>query len=514
MTAASRPSSAASAALAAAARRSAAADASRSGATRTASTPRSGAAASDTRRSAATPTASSPRSGATPTASSPCSGAAASDTRRSAATPTANTSPSGATPAASARRGPASAGGSGSRPVSPTAADLWRRWRVPLALVALILLGGTVTALLKPTAVITGYLDPAGTDAPGAHALADILSDRGDKVVRVTTPAAAAAAAAGPGDVTLVITSPQLITTQQLASLTRIAADRVLVGPDQAALTALAPAVRLAGTAPVQALLPGCRLTAAQLAGNADMGGLRLELRTAPQPTRGRRPGAGTPAQGGPELCYPGGGSASLVRYTVSGRVITVLGSGNALTNGSLAQLGNASLAINLLGGRSRIVWLVPEPTLPGGGLPSHSKSLLDLIPLPAYLVAIQLGVAAVLAALWRARRLGPLVPERLPVVVRASETAEGHAGLYRSRRARGSAAAALRAAMLARTLPALGLAPDARPSEVMSAVSARSGSAGTAIEAMLFGPAPRDDAALVALADDLDALEREVRSR
>jgi hypothetical protein len=28
----------------------------------------------------------------------------------------------------------------------------------------------------------------------------------------------------------------------------------------------------------------------------------------------------------------------------------------------------------------------------------------------------------------------------------------------------------------------------------------------------MLFGPAPADDAALVALADDLDALEREVR--
>jgi hypothetical protein len=28
----------------------------------------------------------------------------------------------------------------------------------------------------------------------------------------------------------------------------------------------------------------------------------------------------------------------------------------------------------------------------------------------------------------------------------------------------------------------------------------------------MLFGPAPADDAALVARADDLDALEREVR--
>jgi hypothetical protein len=424
--------------------------------------------------------------------------------RTSQRAPAAGTRSRGAAAAAGTRpHGAAAEDGSGSRPVSPTAADLWRRCRVPLALVGLILLGGTATALLKPTAVITGYLDPAGTDAPGARALADILSDRGDKVVRVVTPAAAeAAAAAGPPGVTLVITSPRLLSARQLASLARIAADRVLVGPDRAALAALAPEVRLAGSAPVQALWPGCGLAAAQLAGNADLGGLRLALRSAAR------------ALGRPELCYPTDGSASLVRYTASGRVITVLGSGNALTNGSLAQLGNASLAINLLGGRSRIVWLVPEPSLPGGALPGRPKSLLSLIPLPAYLVAIQLGVAAVLAALWRARRLGPLVPERLPVVVRASETAEGHAGLYRSRRARGRAAAALRAAMLARTLPALGLAPDARPGEVISAVSARSGSGGNAIEAMLFGPAPRDDAALVALADDLDALEREVRSR
>ena len=455
--------------------------------------------------------------------------------RTSPRAPAAATRSRGAAPAGTRPPGASAEGGSGSRPVSPTAADLWRRWRVPLALVALILLGGTVTALLKPTAVITGYLDPAGTDAPGARALADILSDRGDKVVRVVTPAAAeSAAAAGRGGVTLVITSPRLLSAQQLAGLARIAADRVLVGPDRAALTALAPEVRLAGTAPVQALWPGCGLAAAQLAGNADLGGLRLVLRSAARPIRGPRSGAGRPTQGrpaqgrpaqtrpaqgsrasgSPELCYPTGGSASLVRYTASGRVITVLGSGNALTNGSLARFGNSSLAINLLGGRSRVVWLVPEPALAVGVLPGRPKSLLGLIPLPAYLVAIQLGVAAVLAALWRARRLGPLVPERLPVVVRASETAEGHAGLYRSRRARGRAAAALRAAMLARTLPALGLAPDARPGEVISAVSARSGSAGKAIEAMLFGPTPRDDAALVALADDLDALEREVRSR
>jgi hypothetical protein len=230
------------------------------------------------------------------------------------------------------------------------------------------------------------------------------------------------------------------------------------------------------------------------------MGGLRLAVQ---------------PGHSAAALCYPTDGSASLVRYTASGRVITVLGTGNALTNGSLAQQGNAALALNLLPARSRIVWLVPGLGLPGSATASGSaggqKSLFSLIPLPAYLVAVQLGLAAVLAALWRARRLGPLVPERLPVVVRASETVEGQAGLYRSRRARDRAAAALRTAMLSRTLPVLGLVSDASREQVLSAVSARSGSDVTRIAAIVFGPAPTDDAALVALADDLDTLEREV---
>jgi hypothetical protein len=399
---------------------------------------------------------------------------------------------------------------------------------VPLAIVAVILLGGIVIALLQPGVVVTGYLDPAGTGTTGAHAITDILSDRGDTVIRAITPAAAEAAVRGsaaggaatggahPGGVTLVVTSPSLLTAAQLDGLARLPADRVLIGPDRATLSALAPSVELLGPAPVLALSPGCSLTAARLAGNADLGGLQLTVRPAPRPKprRGRRGAANQVTA----LCYPIGDSASLVRYTAAGRVITVLGSGNALTNGSLAHLGNAALAVNLLGAHIRIVWLVPGPGLPGGqpggGAPANGQqSLLSLIPLPAYLVTIQLGIAVLLAAVWRARRLGPLVPEPLPVVVRASETVEGHAGLYRSRRARGRAAAALRTAMLARTVPGLGLAPDTGAAEVAAAFSARSGSGQARIEAMLFGPVPGDDAALVALAHDLDALEREVRT-
>ena len=127
--------------------------------------------------------------------------------------------------------------------------------------------------------------------------------------------------------------------------------------------------------------------------------------------------------------------------------------------------------------------------------------------------MVIQLGVALLLAALWRARRLGPLVTERLPVVVRASETVEGHARLYQSRRARDRAAAALRQAAVTRLAPALGLPPNAEPRR-------RDRGAGRPvqprtrreIDAMLYGPAPGSDAELVTLASDLDALEGEVR--
>jgi hypothetical protein len=398
-------------------------------------------------------------------------------------------------------------------PVPRAAAGMWRTWRVPAVLVAVILLGGTVIALLQPAAAITGYLDPAGNGSSGAHAIADLLSGRGDTVIRAITPAAAEAAARNPGQgtVTLVVTSPGLLTARELRGLAQVPANRVLIGPDQAALAALAPRVGLVAAAAVQDLAPACGLAAARLAGNADMGGAQLTLR--PVPKAGSR-GARAAARARPAQCYPIGGAASLVQYPAAGRVVTVLGTGNALTNGSLARLGNAALALNLLGTHSRIVWLVPSPALQAAGLPAGGqKSLLSLIPLPAYLVALQLGIAAVLAALWRIRRLGPLVPEPLPVVVRASETVEGHAALYRSRRARGRAAAALRTAMLGRTLPALGLVPGAPDAELVAALSARSGGEPAQIEAMLFGPPPRDDAALVALAGRLDALEREVRT-
>ena len=66
----------------------------------------------------------------------------------------------------------------------------WRRWRVPLALIGVIVLGGIAIAMIgrlcrRPH---NGYLDPASSAPDGAHALTDILGERGDSVMSVYSP--------------------------------------------------------------------------------------------------------------------------------------------------------------------------------------------------------------------------------------------------------------------------------------------------------------------------------------
>jgi hypothetical protein len=404
---------------------------------------------------------------------------------------------------------------------------------------ALVLLGGILIALLTPSPPTSGYLDPGNPGPQGTRALAGLLAQRGQPVARADSVAAALAAAragdpdaapgtgrggpAGPGHApALVITSPYLLSSGQLGDLARVAGNVMVVEPDSAVLAALnkqvaGPRVTVAGADEVRAVRPGCPLPAATVAGDAAMGGVLLQVSGAAASGPGGAPAAAagatpsdTPAAAAGE-CYRVDGHPTLVRYPAGGRTVTVLGSGVPLTNAALAHRGNAALALNLLRGSPRIVWLVPSPP---PLTPAGQKSLFQEIPGPAYLVTLQLFVAAGLAALWRTRRLGPLVAEPLPVVVRASETVEGHGRLYRSRRSRGRAAAVLRDAARHRITARLALPADAEAGAVSAAVTAVTGREPGAVQAILYGPAPRDDAALVALGQDIDALEGEVRTQ
>ncbi|HKS44216.1 MAG TPA: DUF4350 domain-containing protein [Amycolatopsis sp.] len=365
--------------------------------------------------------------------------------------------------------------------VSPDAKRIWRAARVPVFIAVVVLLAAILLTLTRGGGP-RGDLDPGSAEPGGSLALTRLLTQQGVRVVPARTFDQASSALSQ--DATLLVTDPDLVQPARLAELRGRVDTAVLVGARQDVLDLLLPGVVARDEAEVTVRSPGCTVAAAVAAGNAMLGG------------------TGYWAHQTARTCYDG----SLLQLGPT----TLLGTGVPLTNERLATEGDAALAMRLLGHQSTLVWYVPSPGDPAAG--PGNRSSLDLIPRGWLFGAIEVGVAAVLFALWRARRLGPVVPEPLPVVVRAAETVEGRARLYRRSRSTGYAADVLRQAAIDRLRPVLGFGAGAEPAAVVESVSARTGRAGAEAGALLYGPAPGDDASLVRLADELDRLEREVR--
>ena len=423
-----------------------------------------------------------------------------------------------------------------SRSAEPTARQRWLRSRGALAIVAVLLLGGLVSAVLLGRTE-GGPLDPASARQSGGRALAVLLGDRGVEVRRVDTLAGALRSATR--GTTLVVAQPDLLTPGQLNRLARAGTGHlVLFAPDEEALAVLAPdAVRAGDTVAAATRTPGCDLRAARRAGPVRVDG----------PMYRALPGASAAG------CYGDGSRFGLLRLAhqparppaagsdpgstarvAGGRTVSVVGPATSFANSRLAEDGNAALALNLLGADRELVWYVPSLTDPSAAPPGtpggrEPRSLTSLLPDGIRFGAGQAAVAVALLMLAAARRLGPVVPEPLPVVVRASEAVEGRARLYHRARARARAADALRTATAARLAPLLGQAHQgspasgpgagraAGPDTLVAAVAGRTGRDGAQVRRLLAecaagGQTPEDDAALVRLAADLDTLEQEVR--
>ncbi|ROQ97718.1 uncharacterized protein DUF4350 [Streptomyces sp. 2132.2] len=383
-----------------------------------------------------------------------------------------------------------------------TPRTLWLRSRGFLICLGILIVAAVTLAALA-SGSRHGRLDPRSADPDGSRAVAELLRARG-VTTRVVTTAREAAAAAGPAT-TLLVTDPDRLGESRLRAI-RSAIDlsggrTVLLAPGSPSLRDLAPAARTKGTAFDEDLDPGCPLPAAATAGRAATGGDH----------RYTTDGATGTA------CYPSGGHPTLLVLPsgTTGGDTVLLGSETILLNKELASEGNASLALQLLGTRPDLVWYLPSPAEAEDEDPAQEQSFLDLLPHGWSWAFLQLFVAATLAALWRARRLGPLVTEKLPVAVRASETTEGRGRLYRKAGARDRAATVLRAATRERLAALLGVPPTQAhdPQALLPAVSARLTERQPDLTGLLFGTTPTTDAALVALADHLDALEREVRT-
>jgi hypothetical protein len=356
-----------------------------------------------------------------------------------------------------------------------------------VTVVALVLLAAVVLTVVG-TRADRGLLDPDSVDPAGGAALASVLRGQGVTVVPAHGPAGLASADPG---TTVLVTAPDRLRRADLDTLARSGARIVLVAPGGRVLEALAPGVR-AG-APPPALLttdvpePSCPVGAAVAAGRVDLDGDVYEV---------------TPPAVG---CYPRAGTAALA---VSGRT-TVAGSATPFTNEALDRAGNAALSMRLLGAGPRLLWYVP-PVLPDDA--AGPTPLARLVP-PGWLWGgATLLLAGVVTALWRARRLGPLVAERLPVRVPAAETTRGRAGLYRRLGARERAAEVLRDEARRLLAARVGLAVhDPREALTAAVTAAAPGYDTAAVDDLLYGAAPTDDRALVVLADTLDGLRAAV---
>ena len=235
------------------------------------------------------------------------------------------------------------------------------------------------------------------------------------------------------------------------------------------------------------------------------LAGLSVEVGPSPG-YRGRR---GAAAVG----CFPGDGArpASLVaRVGGAGESAPTyaVGGTDVLTNDKVDRADNAAVALRLLGQRDRVLWYVPDRRDIVAG---DAGSVRAQLP-PALVPALWLGVAALVAVMvWRGRRLGRLVVEPLPVVVRAVESTQGRGRLYRRVRDRPHAAEILREATRRRLATRLRLPATSPAASLVLPVAAATGRDARDVHDLLVARPVTDDTTLTRLADDLATLEKEV---
>ncbi len=345
-------------------------------------------------------------------------------------------------------------------------------------------------------------LSPANPAPAGSKALVEVLRDQGVQVEFTQSLDATVDAVTDFEATTLVIYDPEAVLTAfQLRKAARLAEHVVIVDPSDDQLHEVAPEIDRSGVVP-QNLDAECDLPAAARAGevSGESTGYRL-----------------TDDDAGASTCFPSGsGVYSLIQLPSSGSTtsdapaqrLTVLGTWSALSNETITRSGNAALALNLLGEHEDLVWYIPGiADFDGSGGNAAAEATPEWLT-PAIILLLIAGLAA---AVWRGRRLGPLVIENLPVTVRASETMLGRARLYERSGSRLRALDALRIGTVQRLARASGLSRHATLDEIVVAVAALSGRPPSEVRALLLDREPVTDPELVQLSDDLLTLERDV---
>ncbi|MFC7491507.1 MULTISPECIES: DUF4350 domain-containing protein [unclassified Knoellia] len=390
------------------------------------------------------------------------------------------------------------------------AVDAVPRWRRAGLWALVVAVGvGALAAIAIATTPPGDAMEPEGVGPAGGAALVAVLEQNGVDVETATSVEdVTTALRERDDDTSVVIANTSNLGTAAAATLRRESreVDRIVVlSPSTAQLRALgADATALPVGAAIQ-VESRCDI------GTVDEGDSLVGIDTRYEPGS---------VLTGAEVCFPltlqaqdgdesgeGEHGAGLLQLppTAEHPPMTIVGSTTGFANGAITDEDNAAIALRLMGASSRLVWYQPDVADLVDGAGADDGSLLPRWLMPTLALG---SVALILLSVVRGRRLGRLVREPLPVVVRAVETTESRGRLYRRAQDRPRAAIVLRIATLDRLRARLGLRRGDSVETVARAISAATGRPVREVLDLVAGPHPTDDAALVRLAQDLSDLE------
>lgn len=373
------------------------------------------------------------------------------------------------------------------------------RWLTPLIVVVLLMASAlAVTVLTRGSQRYSDDLDPQNPGSSGAQGLARVLSNHGVAVTIVRSQRELVDQTID-GATTVAITGTTSLSGRTAhAALTHAAsaASLVLIDPD--------PEVTKGMGLPVASHLASLTDVAAGCRGTAVGQDFRLA-----QADRAYLPMTNGSAA---MTCFPDkpdGGGAMVSLPGAAGRPpVILLGNESLITNGAILDADNAAIALRLFGHTDHLIWYIPSLT----DITAADGTSRSITP-AWFQPALALGSSAVvLLCLWRGRRLGRLVTEPLPVIVRAVETTESRGRMYRKSRDRTRALAVLQQATRRRLASYLGLSASSGVNSVAAASAAVSGRDYHEVLHLLDSPAAHDDSDLLELANTLLELEKEVR--
>lgn len=369
-------------------------------------------------------------------------------------------------------------------------------------LVLLLGIGAAVLAGMRTTNQFP--FDPDNPEDNGMQALARVLEQQGvDVTVARGLPQLLATDISG--DSTVLVAGTALVgegSGEQISQYAEGAGRLVVLGPESNTGQVLDLPVTGSNHAQVGAAAPGCEAAL-------------LDWRDGDQLSGANRLVEVTGDRGSAVPCFPptpgyntGGAQAGFViELPASGeRPDTVVaGISTSLTNEHITDEANAAAGLRLLGAHPHLVWYVPVISDAGETAP---QSLTDVLP-DAFVPSVALLVLALLATMvWRGRRLGPVVTEPLPAIIRSVETTQSRGRMYRRAQDRERALAALQLAARRRLAVRVGLTRHASPPQVVQAVAEATGRHTDELHRLLVETSAPDDETLVRIAREVRSLE------